>query len=246
MRLGAWHFTPGAWPSLACLLLLLLLMRLGFWQLERAEEKQTLRTDYLERGAAPPLRLEEAARKAPPAELYWRRFVLSGAYDPSRTYLLDNQVLGGEPGYRVFSRFVLEDGASLLAARGWTAAPGNRERPPAVAADSRPITVTGFLGPEPATGLRLADSAPEALGDNLVRVLHIDLERIAANNDWTLLPYVAYLDPPAPDGLSRQRPAPGFNREKHLGYAFQWFALATALLVVYVVVNTRREPGGDA
>jgi surfeit locus 1 family protein len=32
----------------------------------------------------------------------------------------------------------------------------------------------------------------------------------------------------------------GFGPEQNLGYAVQWFGLATALLVIYVVVNCRR------
>ena len=38
------------------------------------------------------------------------------------------------------------------------------------------------------------------------------------------------------------RPVRGIGPQRHRGYAFQWFSLALALLVIYVVVNTRRHP----
>jgi cytochrome oxidase assembly protein ShyY1 len=31
--------------------------------------------------------------------------------------------------------------------------------------------------------------------------------------------------------------------EKHLGYAFQWFALAFVLIIIFIVVNTQRNRG---
>src|SRR5690625_517931 len=40
MRLGRYRFQPSLWPSLAVLLLLPLLLGLGFWQLDRAEQKR--------------------------------------------------------------------------------------------------------------------------------------------------------------------------------------------------------------
>ena len=253
MRIGVWHFNPGLWPSLALVALLLLLTRLGFWQLERAAEKQDLKTEYQDRIVATPINLgQPVPLRDQPAKMYWRRCILSGAYDPEKVFLLDNQVLRGKVGYHVFSRFLLEDGASVLVNRGWVAAPGLRTEAPEITTTRAPKTLTGIAKPPPATGLTLglgsAGSATENLVDNLIRVQRISVEQLAADNNWTLLPYVVRLDPPAPAGLFRIWPEPGFGKEKHLGYAFQWFALATALLVIYVVVNAKKQrddPGED-
>lgn len=35
-------------------------------------------------------------------------------------------------------------------------------------------------------------------------------------------------------------PVETISPEKHLGYAVQWFALAVALVIIYLGVNTRR------
>lgn len=242
MRLGKWRFTPNLWPSLAFVLVLALLLRLGFWQLQRAEEKQALQTEYQSRMAAEPVRLAEAAgRRERMAEMLWRRCVLSGEYDPDTVYLLDNQVFRGQPGYHVFARFLLEDGAAVLVNRGWVPAPARRSEAPEVATPRGAVTLTGVAAPLPATGLPLGGHVAERLSDKFTRVARIDLEEIAADNGWTLLPYIARLDAPGPAGMSRVWRAPGFGKEKHQGYAFQWFLMAFALTVIYIVVNAKRQ-----
>jgi surfeit locus 1 family protein len=34
----------------------------------------------------------------------------------------------------------------------------------------------------------------------------------------------------------------GFPPARHFGYAFQWFALGVAVVVIFVVVNRRQRP----
>ena len=103
------------------------------------------------------------------------------------------------------------------------------------------MTLSGVAKPAPVSGIRLKSDVAEKLGGNLVRVQRIDPAQIGAHNNWTLLPYVVRLDPPAMDGMSWNGTAPGFGRERHLGYAFQWFALAATLLVIYIVVNMKKR-----
>ena len=45
-----------------------------------------------------------------------------------------------------------------------------------------------------------------------------------------------------PDGYLRDwRPA-ATGVDRNMGYALQWFAMAATLLVIYVVVNLKKEP----
>jgi len=57
---------------------------------------------------------------------------------------------------------------------------------------------------------------------------------------------VILLDPKEPDGYARNWEAPGFPPMRHIGYAVQWFALAAALLVIYIVTNVRRSSPASA
>ena len=244
MRISSWHFNPGLWPSVAFVILLLLLLRLGFWQLERAQEKQTLNAEYQARISAEPVHLTQLGEQREQASyMYWRHCILSGEYDPQPIYLLDNRIVRGQAGYQVFSRFLLQDGAAVLVNRGWVSAPANRTQIPALPALPGAVTLSGTAGPPPVAGISLGDEPVEQMTDGIIRVQRIDIEQIAAANNWTLLPYVIHLQPSATAGLYRTRVEPGVGHEKHLGYAFQWFAMATVLLIIYLVVNTKRQPG---
>jgi len=48
------------------------------------------------------------------------------------------------------------------------------------------------------------------------------------------------LDAGEADGYRRLWTPPGFPPMRHLAYAAQWFGLAAALGVIYLVTNTRR------
>ena len=45
-----------------------------------------------------------------------------------------------------------------------------------------------------------------------------------------------------PDGYLRDWQPAATGVDRHMGYALQWFAMAATLLVIYVVVNLRKEP----
>lgn len=236
------HFNPGLWPTLATAVMFLLLIRLGYWQLQRAEEKQEMEYRYQAQVSAEPVNLGQAVRLRDEQEqMLWRRCILAGSYDPRMSYLLDNQVMRGVVGYQVFSRFILEDGAAVLVDRGWIAAPGLRSEAPEIDTETGVVVLTGVAKPVPVSGIRLAQDVIEPLGDNLARVQRIHLAQIAAQTDRTLLPYTVRLDPAAAGVLTWNGTEPGFRRERHLGYAFQWFALAATLLVIYLVVNTKKR-----
>lgn len=231
-------------PALAALAAILLFTRLGFWQLERAGEKQVMQSAYRDQIRAAPVDLAQAAALRDRAQaMHWRRCILSGSYDPHRVFLLDNQVYRGAVGYQVFSRFILQDGVSVLVDRGWAAAPETRSEAPQIGAIAGPLTLTGVAGPEPVTGIELAPDVPEDMGGNLFRVQRIDLAQIAEGTGRPLLPYVVRLDPDTPGALVRNGPEPGFNRERHLGYAYQWFALAATVLVIYMVLKLKNRRG---
>lgn len=241
MQFGKRQFRPGLWPSVAVVLLLPLLIALGFWQLDRAGQKEALEETYRSRQASPPMDLLTAGEhRSEREEMLWRRVRLHGEYLPDKQYLLDNQIEGGKPGYLIFSPFRLAgQGAVVLINRGWLPMGGDRNVAPEVPPPPDNSVVEGTAKDPQSTGLFLGEAVAEDLEGGLVRVQRLDLDVIARDNDWRLLPYVVRLDKQPGSGFVRDWEAPGFGREKHLGYAFQWFAMAAALLIIYLVVNMK-------
>ena len=82
MGSGNASFRPGLWPTLAFLPLLALLLGLGRWQLERADEKHALHAGLAAGAAAEPVALPTGALPR------HTRVRLTGRWDPTRQVLL--------------------------------------------------------------------------------------------------------------------------------------------------------------
>lgn len=89
-------------------------------------------------------------------------------------------------------------------------------------------------------GFRLGEEEPRAGWP--YRIQLIDTEKLEEELGYSLLPIVLLLDKDLPDGFVRDwKPLPlRFGPEKNVGYAVQWFGLAAALLIIYLVVNTKK------
>lgn len=226
--------------------MLALLVTLGFWQLDRAAQKRELQAAYAGASAATPLVVETAAAIATLPR--YTQVSLRGRYDGSRQGLLDAQVYQGRPGYRVWTPFVLDDGGHVLVDRGWVPAAPERDRLPPVGVDIGPRAVVGMVAPLPRAGLAL--EAPETLEQGWPRrLLWPDAAAVEANWGPGVPARIVLLRADQADGFVREwMPATGIPPERHLGYAVQWFGLAIALVVIWLVVGwrTRGKIDGEA
>jgi len=160
--------------------------------------------------------------------------------------LLDNQVREGVPGYYVFTPFRLAgSGQYVLVNRGWVAAGPDRSVPPDINTVTGPVEITGIAKDAPFSGIKLDESTTETMTENLVRVQRLKLENIAGLTGKTLLPYVVRLAPESDHGFVREWQLPGSGEDRHLGYAFQWFALAATLVLIYLLVNLKKTAGDN-
>lgn len=239
MQLGNRQFSPGLWPTLATLSILPLLLYLGFWQLDRAQQKTVLYQHYLQRSNELPIKSIEANMDI--NGVLWRKAILTGSFSDKHTFLLDNQVLNMQPGYYVFSPFEIENGITLLVNRGWIRAGVDRRQIPVLDTPGGRIKLSGVIKSPPFTGWLLAEDTDEELGQGLYRLQHISLQDIGSRYQLTLMPYILRLDEESTAGYERDWQQPGSGREKHLGYAFQWFAMASALLIIFLAVNLEKE-----
>ncbi len=242
MRIASWEFNPGLWPTLATLLVLPLFMSLGSWQLDRAEQKRTLHGEFEVRQAANEINLNrEDALRNNFDELHWRKVTIEGVFSGDTNVLLDNQVQGGVAGYFVYTPFMLkQQDVWVLVNRGWVPAGASRENPPEIAVEDELLQITGSVKAPPKTGILLAENIVEQLGEGIARVQKLELAGIETALNLELLPYVIRMAPESPAGFARFWRAPGSGEEKNLGYAFQWFAMAVVILVIYLILNIKR------
>ncbi len=241
MKLGKWRFEPTFWPTLGAIILIAAFARLAVWQWHRAAEKRAL-TASIEAGAHAPavdlgiLLAQGKLASAPP----YRHVSARGHYDPAHQVLISEMIHADRVGYFVLTPFVLDrSGATVLVNRGWIPQQGTKQETGATIVSDAVRTLSGLLGSLPAPGYRLG---PGAAGKSWPRVLlypsHQQLERIYGR---ALLAPVILLDPDASDGYIRDwHPDPKYGPEMHIGYMFQWSALALTVLVVWLVANLRR------
>jgi len=239
MQLGSFQFTPGLWPTLATISILPILLALGFWQLDRAEQKSVLHQTYLQRNIEVPVTSFKTEPEV--GSLLWRRASLTGQYNHNLTFLLDNQVLNHTAGYYVFAVFELQNKMRVLVNRGWLAANPDRKITPEIDYPKNTLNINGVIKHVPATGILLAENTEENLENNLFRLQQIDVDDINAKHNLNLVPFIIRLDKESVSGYIREWRQPGSGKEKHLGYAFQWFAMSAALLIIFLSVNLKKS-----
>jgi surfeit locus 1 family protein len=214
-----------------CLVLGLVCLRLGFWQLARLEQRRAHSRLVQARQSLPRLRLETAI---PDAEVPFRSVVARGRFDSAHQVVLGNRAREGRPGLHLVTPLRLEGSEwSLLIDRGWipseSGAIGDLE---AYTLDGV-VEVSGIALPtqvEP--GWRFLADRATTLQEPLQiwRVLFVP--GIQSQIPYPLLPYFLAQREPA-GGL--QGPVPDveidLSEGPHLGYALQWFAFSSIALL---------------
>lgn len=205
-------------------------IRLGVWQLDRAAQKTALQDAIESRRALPPIDAAALARSAPQAaEQHHRPVRLQGRWSAAHTVFLDNRQMDGRPGFFVVTPLVLGDGGdAVLVQRGWVPRdPRERTRLPPVDTPDGPVQVVGRVAPPPSKLLSLAEESSGSIRQNL------DVDAFARETGLRLRP-LSVVQLEGGDGLARRWPAPATDVSKHHGYAFQWFALAALIALLYV------------
>ena len=129
--------------TLATALLLPTLLSLGFWQLDRAEEKAAL-IDRLEARRALPAITPQSALRLPDDERADRQVVMDARFTPNHYVLLDNRLRGGKFGYEVVA-FAEVDQLAVALNLGWVRGDPSRQTRPDVVLPNGVQTVSGRL-----------------------------------------------------------------------------------------------------
>lgn len=253
MKLLKYQFTPRPWAIVLYAVLLLCMLWLGNWQMNRAALKVSMAeaADQARQSVATPL---HDVDDIPAAAASYKRVLARGQYDGERQFLWDNRTHEGRAGFEVLVPMRLEDGKWVLINRGWVAPGPSRSEFPDVGLPESAIGLTlsvegllsrpsrGFAGGEALSGeqswprlLQYLDyeAVSRALNVPLVPAL-LQVQALADNgNDPTILTA-------RPEWLVANWQPSASGPAKHYSYAFQWFAMALALTIIFVVVNSRK------
>jgi surfeit locus 1 family protein len=216
--------------AVAALAGIALTTNLGVWQWGRGMQRTALNDAIAARGKTAPVSAAELLAATDTATLVHRPVVLRGQWVPERTVFLDNRQMNGVPGFYVVTPLRLQDARGVvLVQRGWVQRDfERRERLPPVQTPEGTVEVRGRLAPPPAKLYEFATEAAGPIRQNL------DLARFRAETGLDLLPLSVQQAGAPSEGLLRQWPQAGSGAGKNFGYAFQWWAIAALIAILYV------------
>lgn len=223
--------------TVGVVIVMLVCIRLGFWQLDRLEQKRA-RNDALQaRQAAPPVHIGSVARDT--AGLMFRRALVTGVYDDARSVVVAGRSNRGVPGVYILTP-VRTGGSAVLVNRGFMPS-----------ADAARVDLDSLResAPDDAEGIIVylgndeRGSAPDTTGFRTVWY-RPSIAQLRTQFPYPLADYVVQLLPSddAPQFPLRLA-APELDEGPHLGYAIQWFSFAAIFAIGWLalVLRARRQ-----
>jgi len=212
-------------PLVAGLVFALLFVSLGLWQLDRAAEKNSLMDQF---AADAPYseptdysRLEEFDR----IEVY-------GQYLTERQILIDNIPKGGRIGYYVITPFrPSRNDPLVLVNRGWMPKDPRGAESPDLTIGVDFTTARGLTGHLPRVAIRPGE-AFAVHGDWPRVAVYPTLDEISAELGENVQPAVLLLGADADNGFVRRWEPDQSGPMTHYSYAFQWFSMAAAVVLI--------------
>ncbi|QFU20597.1 SURF1 family protein [Shewanella eurypsychrophilus] len=219
----------------------LILVKLGFWQLDRAEMKEQWQSELTQRQSSAPLTYDQLVSFPPTEQITGYRLSVLASPATQNIFLLDNQVFNGRVGYLALQPIqVTPDGPWMLVELGFVPAGLDRRILPKVKVITGEVSLNGRLYQKQANPMSSA-LMPEPGWPK--RIQNLNINAISQLLDQPLAP--AVLQPDHLDGFDLPHPWTPIplSSQKHRGYALQWFsmALAFALLILYFIYSRRSK-----
>jgi len=235
---GSRRFSPKLVPTLITVPAVLFMLGLGTWQMDRLAWKNALIRERTERLAMAEATLPTAIED--PAAWTMRPVRLTGTFLHDRELYVGARSQRGNAGYQILTPLERPDGGVVIVNRGWV--PLDRKRPETRAEGqlAGPVAVSGIVRPIERPGWAIPDNRP---AENFWFYVDIPAMALAAGlASDRVLPVVVDAGPQAnPGGFPIGGQTRTEIRNEHLQYAIIWYALAVALVVIYVIYHWRRE-----
>lgn len=223
--------------SLFALLGVLLLLGLGFWQVERQAWKHDLMARIQERIAAPAVDFPGAT--VAPQDWDYRQVSATGVFDYTRElHLAARDVRHSTYGYQILVPLRLADGRWLLVSRGWVPQEKKAAASRVEGQVTGTVTVTGVARLPQARRWMAPENAPER---NVWLWLDLPAMAKAVDVDEFVPLYLEADGMTNPGGWPRGGQTRVQFTDNHFIYAITWFSLAFALVAVWGVKSWKRD-----
>ncbi len=222
--------------TLCTFMCVVIMFALGIWQLQRAEQK-TLRLDAIQQAKHSQAINLETLLKADLASMQDVPIQIQGQADTTKYFLVDNKIYQGRVGYDVLVPIMTTSGL-LISNFGWVAATHSRAELPQIDFAELALTYSGVVSIP--TDNRLIRETAKIDGVWPKVIQQADLSVIQQHYQQPVLPLILLVDPESKQGFVRNWQPVVMPPEKHIGYAVQWFLLAFAAIVIFVIAQRRK------
>ena len=206
---------------------------LGLWQIERANEKKVIISNYDKLLVSTPIALQ----KEQPLE-NWQPIETVGAYQDLVIYE-DNAINSGKAGFKVYHLFQNGDGTFMFVHRGFIERNLIKNNLPRIDTTLRKKNIKG-------TALfKQNNTFVKNIEESDIRIIQefntsVLIERFPILKDRYLHPFLFNLDVRDADKFQPIEKPVNMNASKHIGYAIQWFGLCAALIILTIYAYRRK------
>ena len=233
--------------SIIFLLFLSLFLSLGFWQLDRANEKENIIKLYEERQSSDIVTLNYVGKNTI-KDKYYRNYKIKGRYI-NKTFLIDNKIKDKQPGFNVISLFQISSSKEIiLVDRGWIKMKGQRQNIEKnfkflnnenIEKDVQEIN--GYIYPREKSYTIGSISTNKSWPRLLQAINFNEIKSTIKENELFVQGIVFRLSANNNFGFKRDWKIVFMDSTKHLGYAFQWFSMALALVILTILFFVRMK-----
>lgn len=220
--------------TIAVLAVLIVLVTLGNWQMQRLAWKEDLIAQVEERTHSAPVPLDHLLAEGAPETLNFRPVTVRGTFDHAREVHVFGRSLDGHAGYYIYTPLERVGGATVIVNRGFVPTPLKAAYTRAEGQLEGEVTITGLAHlPSPGNMFEPEndvegnvwfrpdlDQMADAMGLGRAAPVFVDADGAANPGRWPL------------GGQTRVT-----FRNNHLGYALTWYGLALTLIAVYIAVH---------
>jgi surfeit locus 1 family protein len=244
-------FSPSwRWSTLLVVIMIGVTIRLGFWQLDRLEQRNDFINQVNAVKISPEINLSGNISGLDLVSNEYRNLQASGRFDFDYQIALRNQIWvqtwGNDLGYSLFTPFKMDNGLVVLVQRGWIPIEFNTPASWREFDQDGELTINGIIRIPIKKG-EMGGGVPDPTyspGEKMSYFWNtIDIDHLQKLMPYELLPiYVQQ----APDPLRKIYPfasLPEFDLSEgaHLGYAIQWFMYSLLILIGYPILINKRN-----
>lgn len=232
-------------------LAMVVMIRLGFWQLDRLQQRRAFNQRVLAQIHQPELELQKDTLKFDLYNMEYRHVMAEGKFDFQHEVAIRNQVHENEWGVYLLTPLIIEGtDTAILVNRGWINGADYLSGDWSKYAQSGKVMVRGILRrsqSKPDFGQR-SDPIPDQEGEVITSWNFVNVEAISKQISYPVVAGV-YLQMSG-ETVSPNLPIPAeveveITEGPHLSYAIQWFMFSAIFGIGYLFYVNRKVKTDD-